>query len=53
MSQKVSVSYRSCINRNIVECKGEAAKKSVMADIVLIETSWNVKLSKQAIRLMP
>ena len=30
------------INRNIVECKCEAAKKSVMADIVLIETLWNV-----------
>ena len=36
----------ACINRNIVECKGEKEYIVPIDNIVLIETSWNVKLSQ-------
>ena len=35
------------INRNIVECKGRKQDKKGRAGLVLIETSWNVKVELQ------
>ena len=35
---------KTCINRNIVECKDAELSAQDKADKVLIETSWNVKL---------
>ena len=35
----------SSINRNIVECKASNFKDSINESVVLIETSWNVKVS--------
>ena len=32
------------INRNIVECKASNFKDSINESVVLIETSWNVKV---------
>ena len=39
----ITLAIVECINRNIVECKGEKLRWKVSSRMVLIETSWNVK----------
>ena len=39
----------SCINRNIVECKAAQSMKEFSKEIVLIETSWNVKFARASV----
>ena len=40
------IENKSCINRNILECKCMFAACKAVACCVLIETYWNVKTSK-------
>ena len=37
------------INRNIVECKAAQSMKEFSKEIVLIETSWNVKFARASV----
>ena len=36
----------TCINRNILECKGKTLCHRLLQEIVLIETYWNVKFQR-------
>ena len=40
------LSDMSCINRNILECKGDPGAADWSVALVLIETYWNVKSHK-------